>query len=229
MSKKEELMNDIHKTIGWADKSWNCIVGCNNGCSFCYARKIAMRFTGHFKPTFHKNRLNEPLKEKKPLRIFADSMSDFWSLGVKQEWRSKIWDVMKRTPQHTYFVLTKRPERITRIDLKQIPLNCWIGVSVTKYEDTWRLPKLLSKLRSKKHSFVSIEPCLDNVFSSYIYLTDWIIIGGLTGVKNPFRPDKKTIDELVSSCKKWKKPLFIKDNLGYSKKIQQLPEGVKNA
>jgi protein gp37 len=214
-------MNDISKTIGWAEKSLNIITGCLNGCSYCYARKIAMRFTGHFNPTFHEDRLDEPKKVKKPTRIFADSMSDFWGKGVKQEWRNKVYATMRATPQHTYFLLTKQPQRIR--DMKRIPDNVWVGVSITKFDDRWRMSKLVSKDIKKK--FVSLEPLLDDCISDYVFLADWIIVGCLTGQKNAFRPKRKTIQLLINNCRRLKKPLFIKDNVGWHKNIRQLENG----
>jgi protein gp37 len=214
----------MNKTkIEWCDVSWNVITGCLNGCSFCYARRIALRFTGHFKPTFHENRLFEPLHEIRGLRIFSDSMGDFWSPGVKQEWRSKIWNVMGAASQHTFFVLTKRPDRITNADLKQIPCNVYVGVSITKFDDRLRIVDLINKLHPHIHNFVSVEPCLDDNISDYVFLVDWVIVGGLTGIKNPFRPKDKTIEDLVSECERLRIPLFIKNNLGFYKKVQEFP------
>jgi protein gp37 len=213
-----EDMNDISKTIGWAEKSFNPITGCLGGCSYCYARKIAMRFNGHFNSTFHEGRLGEPLKLKKPSRIFADSMSDFWGRGVKQSWRNKVYATMKATPQHTYFLLTKQPQRIK--DAKKIPENVWVGVSITNFDDRWRMARLVASGAKKK--FVSLDPLLDDNVSDYVYLADWIIVGCLTGQKNAFRPKKKTIQEIIDGCRKLEKPLFIKDNVGWKNEIKEL-------
>lgn len=215
-------MNNVSKTIGWAEKTWNPIVGCNNGCKYCYARKIAMRFVGDFKPTFHAKRLKEPKLIKKPSRIFADSMSDFWSDGVKQIWRNKIYDAMKESEHHTFFVLTKKPQKITKEDIKRIPKNMWLGVSIARFTDRWRLTSLVSRYSGK--TFVSVEPILDDIISEYVYIADWIILGGLTGVKNPFRPKKETIEDIIRTCKKLNKPLFIKENLDWKNKVQEFPK-----
>jgi len=204
--------------IEWCEYSFNPITGCLGGCSFCYARKIAMRFTGHFRPTFHPERLGQPLKIKKPSRIFADSMSDFWGEGVKQEWRNKVYKTMRKTPQHTYFLLTKRPDRIT--DERKIPENAWVGVSITCPKDTWRITSIIHK---RLDFFVSLEPLLDDKISDWIYFSDWIIVGALTGHKNGFIPKKSTIREIIKKCETYGIPLFIKDNVKYDKIIQQFP------
>jgi protein gp37 len=206
--------------IDWCDYSWNPITGCTFNCSWCYARKISMRFVGHFKPTFHKDRLDEPLDVKKPSLIFADSMSDFWDKKVEQEWRDEVYNIMNNTPQHTYFLLTKQPQRIR--DIKKIPDNCFVGVSITCFNDRCRIANLLSK--DIKHRFVSLEPLLDNIVSDYIYCVDWIILGCVTGIKNGFKPEQETIEKIITECRRLDKPLFIKNNVGWKNEIKQYPE-----
>lgn len=202
------------------------VVGCGNGCQWCYASRQAKRMKHrcincyNFKPHIHPERLNQPLKIKKPSLIFADSMGDFWDKDVKQEWRDEVYNVMNSTPQHTYFLLTKQPQNIT--DTKKIPNNCWVGVSVTCFDDRWRIHKLIAKTKSIKH-FVSIEPLLDNIVSSY-NLVDWIIVGYLTGTTNGFKPQKQTIHEIIRTCKRCKIPLFLKNNVHWEgKEIKQYP------
>jgi Bacteriophage protein gp37 len=51
--------------------TWNPVTGCLNGCSYCYAAKMAKRFKQSFEPTFHEERLREPFKLKKPSTIFV--------------------------------------------------------------------------------------------------------------------------------------------------------------
>ena len=188
----------------------------------CYARKIAMRFQGHFQPCLHVNRLDEPKKVKKPSVIFADSMSDFWGKGVLQEWRDMVYETMRNCPQHTFLLLTKQPQNIK--DIKKIPENVWIGVSITVFDERWRIKELVSKRQSK--IFVSLEPLLTDIISDYIYLTDWIIVGALTGFKKElsFRPKKETIEQIIHDCRRLNKPLFIKNNIGWHKKTQEFPD-----
>jgi protein gp37 len=213
----------LNKTkIEYCDYTWNCIVGCNNNCEWCYARKIAKRFFKTFKPTFHPERLNEPTKVKMPSVIFADSMSDFWGKGTKQKWRDAIYKTMKSCQQHTFLLLTKQPQLIQ--DTQKIPRNCWVGVSVSTFQDRWRIGCLLSKKVTR--TFVSIEPILDNTISSYVYMTNWVIVGALTGKKNAFKPAKQTIEEIIRSCHSLSIPLFLKDNLEWKEKLQEFPIGV---
>ena len=216
--------------IEWTDESWNPITGCSNDCGWCYAKKFTKRLAGRFgypktkpfKPTFHKDKLDKPYHWKKPRKVFVDSMGDFFDKGVKREWQEKVLKVIEDNQRHTFQILTKVPENIPQ-DIK-FPQNLWIGVSITKFEDRQRIITLISMVKKEQHTFVSIEPCLDDYVSDYVYLCDWIIVGGLTGKKKPFRPKNETIENLIFDCKRLKKPLFIKDNLGYSKKIQEFPK-----
>jgi protein gp37 len=217
--------------IDWCDFSWNPIVGCRNGCSWCYASRQAKRMKHrcmdcyNFKPHIHPERLGQPLKVKKPSLIFADSMGDFWDAGVEQGWRDAVYDAMEFTPQHTYFLLTKQPQNIK--DGKKIPKNCFVGVSITCFDDRWRVAKLITNTGKKVKHFLSLEPLLDDNVSEYIYLVDWVIVGCLTGVKKGFKPKTETITEIVNNCKRLEIPLFIKNNCDYRKKIQQYPKGEK--
>ena len=212
----------MNKTkIEWCDYTWNPITGCLNGCEYCYARRIYQRFKKSFIPTFHKKRLSQPLKEKKPARIFVCSVSDFWGKGVKKEWRKKIYQIIEKCPQHIFQILTKQPQNIRRGEA--IPTNVWVGVSVSKFEDRWRPATLYTK-NIKNLKFVSIEPLLDDVVSSYFFLPDWIIVGAMTGQgSGKFRPNPKTLKHIIEICQRLKIPLFLKDNLHWRKKIQEFP------
>jgi len=63
-------------------------------------------------PTFHPERLDEPLRWKKPARVFVCSMSDLFHEDVSDEQIAAVFGVMAAAPRHTFIVLTKRPERI---------------------------------------------------------------------------------------------------------------------
>lgn len=120
--------------IQWTDKVWNALAGCNDkseGCRNCYARRMAHRlelmgqekykgltvlqgsrivWTG--KITFNEKALMEPLKWRKPCRIFVNSMSDLFHHNVTDDQIDHIFAVMALCPQHEFQVLTKRPDRM---------------------------------------------------------------------------------------------------------------------
>lgn len=116
--------------IEWTDATWNPIIGCSRvseGCRNCYAEGIAARFAdtpgpylglarkvnGHAQWTgkiSETKQLLDPLKWRKPKRVFVNSMSDLFHENVTDEQRDQIFAVMALCPQHTFQVLTKRPE-----------------------------------------------------------------------------------------------------------------------
>jgi len=104
--------------IQWTEKTWNPITGCtkvSEGCAHCYAEGVANRFWGDRKfgdVQFHPDRLNQPLRRKKPTMYFVNSMSDLFHEAVTDEHLDQIFAVMALTQHHTYQVLTKRPERM---------------------------------------------------------------------------------------------------------------------
>lgn len=151
--------------IEWTEETWNPIVGCSvisKGCTNCYAMKMAWRLSKMpatrdlYGPTvkkvngnavwtgklgFNEKALVKPLHWKRPRRIFVNSMSDLFHEGVPDEWIDQIFAVMALMPQHTYQILTKRPERM-REYLTQFNLSCniiraadklWLGEMGNEY------------------------------------------------------------------------------------------------
>lgn len=116
--------------IEWADKVWNPAVGCtrvSSGCKNCYAfalhdmrhaayqagKKLPLQYAKPFTELqLMHDRLNEPLHWRKPKRVFVNSVSDLFHEDVPDEFIDRVFAVMALTPQHTYQVLTKRPERM---------------------------------------------------------------------------------------------------------------------
>lgn len=113
--------------IGWTDKVWNPVTGCSKvseGCRNCYAEALSLRYGRSEKPwaaqyaaenvVLHPDRLTVPLTWKQPARCFVNSMSDLFHEQVPDELIDQIVAIMANTPQHTYQILTKRPERMAR-------------------------------------------------------------------------------------------------------------------
>ena len=148
----------VRNADGTPGYTWNCVSGCtpiSAGCDNCYASRIANRFKGTksfpdgFKVTLHPERLDEPRKLKgEGKRIFVCSMSDLFHDDVPDEFIVKVFDVMRLNPQHTFFVLTKRPERMlgktwavcsdksTDVEMASnwYAPNIWVGVSAENQE-----------------------------------------------------------------------------------------------
>src|SRR5687767_9849085 len=117
--------------IEWTEATWNPVRGCSivsEGCRNCYAMRMAHRSNraggayegltrvGAHGPTwtgdvrFVPEMLDYPLRLRKPHRIFVNSMSDLFHEKVTDEQIAQIFAVMALAPQHTFQILTKRPE-----------------------------------------------------------------------------------------------------------------------
>ena len=215
-------MNRTKNTIGWCDFSWNPITGCLNNCWYCYAKKIYRRFNRSFEPAFHPERLEEPLKLKKAAKIFCCSVSDLFAAWTKPEWREEVLKVIEKSYKmglgHIFQLLTKQPQLI---DVNYgFPNNVWLGVTVTESGEANKIDYL--RRLNVKTKFVSFEPLLGHVNMNLDGI-DWVIIGKLTGSRQ-VRLDPKWVKHLITEARKKEIPVFVKDNVGWKKKIQEFPK-----
>ncbi len=237
--------------IEWAEETWNPITGCtpiSEGCKNCYAKKMAYRLKGRFgydkdepfKLTFHEDKMKVPRKWKKPRKIFVGSMGDLFHSFVHPGWLDNIIEIISECPQHTFIILTKRPENIkTKLyeythngdvrsyDYRQNE-NLWIGVSIENQRTAdERIPLLLKVPAAKR--FVSIEPLLDHIGwrPSWDKL-DWVICGAETG-QGKRHMDTKWAIEIKDQCKDAGIPFFFKKDSKGSHKLngkiyEEIPE-----
>ena len=183
----------INSNISWCDSSWNPWHGCkkvSQGCKFCYMYRDKARYgqnpeiVTRSKPaTF-----NAPTKWKDARLIFTCSWSD-WFIAEADNWREEAWEIIKRTPQHTYQILTKRPERIKEHlpgDWSNGYQNVWLGVSVEDAAAKSRIDELRQVPAQVR--FLSVEPLLSEVTPVSLLGIDWVIVGGESG------PDHRLMD-----------------------------------
>lgn len=182
--------------IEWTDESWNPVTGCTKvspGCANCYAEIICKRFwkswgyespPNHFKVKMHPDRLGQPLRWRKPRMIFVCSMGDLFHEDVSNDFIEQVFAVMLIAKEHTFQILTKRPERMENWlrNLAMFPYpNVWLGVSVEdqKAADE-RIPWLL-----KTHAilrYVSYEPALGSIDFTHIHYDGKLLgVNCLTG------------------------------------------------
>lgn len=161
--------------IEWADETWNPITGCSPvsaGCNNCYARRMANRLRGRhgypadnpFKVTLHPDRLEQPLRWRKPRRVFVCSMGDLFHEDVRDYQFYQVYEVMERCSHHTFLLLTKRPEIakavLTRYEGRTWPLpNVWLGVTAEDQTAADERIPILLKIPAALR-FVSVEPML---------------------------------------------------------------------
>ncbi|MEO1417519.1 MAG: DUF5131 family protein [Bacteroidota bacterium] len=192
--------------IQWTDATWNPWHGCTKvsaGCKNCYMYRDKAKY-GQDGSTVQrsKTQFTAPLKWKKPQLIFTCSWSDFFEPQA-DEWRAEAWEIIKQTPQHTYQILTKRPERIKKClpkdwivetESRDRPLelnypNVWLGVSVENQQTAEERIPILNAVPAICR-FISFEPLLEMIHLSRELsnfrpwdwdLIHWIIIGGESG------------------------------------------------
>lgn len=218
--------------IEWTDSTWNPVAGCSimsSGCTNCYAMQMARRLEAmgvekyagltrkSGKRTIWKgvvredrNALDVPRRWRKPRKVFVNSMSDLFHDGVSDTFISDVWDVMRDTPQHSYQILTKRPDRMAAFLNAKVPdvlPNVWLGTSVENDEVVERVAELRNTPAAIR--FISFEPLIGPVGD--VDLTDihWAIVGGESGPSaRPIRED--WIDEIHGACREYGTAFFFK-------------------
>lgn len=245
-------------TIEWTHRAgtigatWNPTTGCDRisrGCDHCYALTLAKRLKAMgsakyqtdgnprtsgpgFGLAIHPDTLSEPLRWRKPRTVFVNSMSDLGHARIPRAFLAQVWAVMAATPQHTYQVLTKRPERMARIladrewrssvflresvlDLRgparKLPTwplsNVWVGTSVEDADVLHRVDALRDIPASVR--FVSAEPLLGPLTGINLDGVNWLIAGGESGPGA--RPmDLDLVRDLRDACTASGTALFIK-------------------
>ncbi|OKL37031.1 DUF5131 family protein [Domibacillus mangrovi] len=179
-----------NSNIEWTEATWNPITGCtkvSEGCKNCYAERMARRLTAMGNPryvngfnvTLHPDLVDVPRRWVKPRKIFVNSMSDLFHKDVPLDFIQKVFQTMNETPQHSYQVLTKRPERAAELSshLTFTP-NIWMGTSIENQRVIERMNCL--KQVPAHIRFLSCEPLLGplDLELSNIH---WVIVGGESG------------------------------------------------
>jgi protein gp37 len=219
--------------IEWTDATWNPVTGCDRvspGCDNCYALTLAARLKamgsanyqtdGHprtsgpgFGVQCHPHMLDQPLRWRRPRRIFVNSMSDLFHPDVPDEFIAQVFAVMAVASQHTFQVLTKRPQRMAALlqersefttmvhdaleedlghreacyDAWPLP-NVWIGTSIESDRYSWRADHLRATPAAVR--FISAEPLLGPLVSIDLAGIDWLIVGGESGPgARPMQPE----------------------------------------
>jgi len=225
-------------SIEWTDATWNPVAGCTvltAGCTNCYAMRMAARLEAMGTPKYRgltrksgqryvwtgKVALDEaalaaPHGWRKPRLIFVNSMSDLFQDAVPAEFIRRVWETMEATPQHTYQILTKRPERMAALS-RELPLlaNVWLGTSVESAEVLERLDHL--RMTRAAVRFVSFEPLIGSVGDADLTGIHWAIVGGESGPRaRPMSED--WIDEILEQCEDAGTAFFFKQWGGRNKK-----------
>lgn len=172
--------------IEYLTHTWNPIAMCctpvSAGCANCWHLRMAHRMAfnhntisltragayGGGNPILVEDELSAPLRLRKPARIGVQFMGDLFHENITNEMISKIVCKMTVAIKHTFFILTKRPERMFKFYTHPQPWptaklpNVWLGVSVEDQKTAdERIPLLLQTPAA--HRWVSYEPALGPV------------------------------------------------------------------
>lgn len=225
----------MKKGIEYADKSWNPYHGCEmTGCKVgkkCWAYRRALMLGANpkvkgypkdnpFQPIFDLNKIDIPLKRKKPTRWDTCFMGDI--AYAKRHWLRLILRVAEECPQHIFYFLTKRPDLLAEKDLK-FPDNAWVGVTVNCQDDVWRIPLLRLNIYAK-NKWVSFEPLYSEIYET-VFDMSFIVIGAQS---NPDKqPHKEWVERLIQKADLRGVPVFIKPNLTVVAPRMELPEAIR--
>lgn len=202
--------------IEWTQATWNPWIGCHKvseGCRNCYMFRDQKRY-GNDPSVVRRTKpatFDAPLKWAKdpdgPRLVFVCSWSDFL-IKEADEWREEALRVIRATPEITYQILTKRPERIpdTLGDQRGLS-NVWMGVSV---EDNTQLVRMVELVEWwPRLRWVSAEPLLGPLFMGYLLEAfDWVVAGGESGSNR--RMELDWIRGVRDDCDTYYVPFFFK-------------------
>ncbi len=197
---------NLQNVIGWCTATWSPVIGCSNNCVGCWAEKMAHRlammgeegyayvttkegkWNGKIFSSFCKTRFTEPLRLKRPQKIFVCDMGDLFCNAVNSEKIQAVIETVKLCPQHIFQFLTQNPARYSEFEW---PDNCWLGTTVRTQEEAHKRIPLLLKVKAKI-KFLSIEPCLEE-----IYLPGPLLLHGF-GFAHNQEPER--IDWIIVGC-----------------------------
>ena len=193
--------------IPWT--SWNPATGCTKvsaGCAHCYAERFAERWRGipghpyerGFEVQLRPERLDRPLRWRRPRRVFVDSMTDLFHEEIPDEYVRRVFAVMQQTPRHVFHVFTKRHARLLELAPSlPWPANVWMGVTVERDDYVCRADALRQVPAAVR--FVCAEPLLGPLQSLALSGIDWVVAGGESGpLRRP--PDPQWLRDLRDRC-----------------------------
>jgi protein gp37 len=202
-------MATARSAIEWTESTWNPVTGCTQvspGCAYCYAKTFAERWrgvVGHpyeqgFDLRLWPDRLDVPLRWRKPRMIFVNSMSDLFHEDIPLEFISRVFATMGEAGWHVFQILTKRHERLVKVAAELTwPPNVWMGVSIENKRWVRRADYLREVPATVR--FISAEPLLGPLSNLDLTGIDWLIAGGESGPKH--RPvEVKWVRELRDQC-----------------------------
>jgi protein gp37 len=195
--------------IEWTEATWNPVTGCSQvspGCAHCYAKVFAERWRGveghpyqqGFDLKLWPERLDVPLRWRKPKTIFVNSMSDLFHEDIPVEFIDQVFATMRAANWHIFQILTKRQDRLVELAERfDWPPNVWMGVTIENRRFVHRADALRTVPAAVR--FISAEPLLGPLEGLDLTGIDWLIAGGESGPRHR-RIDGAWIRELRDTC-----------------------------
>jgi len=229
--------------------AWNPLTGCTGeGCAVDSKNCWAARRQKSFNPTYWPERAEKILHVRKPSIIVCNYLGEMFSAGWgKHQFRQiergssliqkdyaieRVLQFQRQAPQHTYFWLSKHPERYADFDW---PEGTWLGTTVNtipspivnsdmqrSYELRGVLRPLGEPPRNHLRGYVYFEPLLGDwdfpihrdILSNGLRFIDWVIIGGKSrGTLPGVEIHKESVAAVVAACEYLGIPVFCRDNL----------------
>lgn len=259
--------------IPWCTHTWNPVIGCplplaSKGCANCYARKLhngrhkayldGKKIPVQYAKPFEQiqllpDRLDDPLHcRAKDAKIFVCSMSDLFHPKVPFDFIDKVFDVIRRTPDHTYQILTKYPKRMADFIYLAYGVNhklgnAWLGTSISTQPDADKNIPILLQIPAAVRS-ISLEPILETIQDNckgfprpqipfnrkmvggwFWEELDWVIIGCESGPRARLC-FIDNIHAVVKQCRAAGVPVFVKQipvNSKCNKNPDEWPEDLR--
>ena len=236
------------KGIEWTNYTWNPVGGCLHGCMWnmpdgtiaeCYAKSVAEKVAATAYPNgfeyhyWNPSRLEEPLKAKKPSRIFLDSMSDLMGHWVSDEQIEQVLDICRQASWHTFQLLTKNAPRLLRFSF---PDNVWVGVSappsimfgktLTQHQQERMVIQQLKTFRETEAStkWMSIEPLSFDIAPLLTSCElNWAVIGAASNGAKTYQPKREWVENLLQVLDAQSIPVFFKGNLEWAEHRAEFP------
>lgn len=208
---------------------------CPMDCDYCYSIKEWNKYHSDSRIYFERKEVDawDKIKTPSTFVVFPNIEAfDRWSLVI---WFKLIFMSMNRNPQHTFIVMTRKPQSMCRI--QRFPENCWIGASIDGKDGNGeeQLRTALNSLRSVRASvkFICFEPLLGDIFDHssdlfdevvelYGQVINWCIIG--SQIRPVKLPELSNVTSIIDISKMSGIPIFCKSNLDKLFKANELEQ-----